>query len=60
MPICQAKRLKMHLMNFRQLLYLAQDSLGTATNVTGDGALTMLIHRLTSKNGVGKEEDAPA
>ncbi len=30
-------------------LYLAQDSLGTATNVTGDGALTMLIHRLTSK-----------
>ncbi len=41
-------------------LYLAQDSLGTATNVTGDGALTMLIHRLTSKKGIGKEENVPA
>ncbi|MDA1477708.1 dicarboxylate/amino acid:cation symporter [Bacillus changyiensis] len=37
-------------------LYLAQDSLGTATNVTGDGALTMLVHRLTA----GKEKDLPA
>lgn len=28
-------------------LYLAQDSFGTATNVTGDGALTVLVNRLT-------------
>lgn len=30
-------------------LYLAQDSFGTATNVTGDGALSGLVDRLTSK-----------
>ncbi|MRX72387.1 cation:dicarboxylase symporter family transporter [Bacillus lacus] len=30
-------------------LYLAQDSFGTAANVTGDGALTMLLNRF-SKN----------
>ncbi|MFD1017899.1 dicarboxylate/amino acid:cation symporter [Thalassobacillus hwangdonensis] len=28
-------------------LYLAQDSFGTATNVTGDGAITMIADRLT-------------
>lgn len=28
-------------------LYLAQDSFGTAANVTGDGALTVLVNRLT-------------
>ncbi|SEA99378.1 Na+/H+-dicarboxylate symporter [Thalassobacillus cyri] len=28
-------------------LYLAQDSFGTATNVTGDGALTMIANRFT-------------
>ncbi|TKD72088.1 dicarboxylate/amino acid:cation symporter [Pseudalkalibacillus hwajinpoensis] len=30
-------------------LYLAQDSFGTACNVTGDGALSGLVDRLTSK-----------
>ena len=30
-------------------LYLAQDSFGTATNVTGDGALSGLVDRLTSE-----------
>lgn len=30
-------------------LYLAQDSFGTATNVTGDGALTVLVNRFTRK-----------
>lgn len=30
-------------------LYLAQDSLGTATNVTGDGALTMLVNKFSTK-----------
>ena len=28
-------------------LYLAQDSFGTATNVTGDGALSMIVDRFT-------------
>ena len=30
-------------------LYLAQDSFGTATNVTGDGALSMIVDRFDSK-----------
>ncbi|TYR79053.1 dicarboxylate/amino acid:cation symporter [Priestia megaterium] len=30
-------------------LYLAQDSFGTACNVTGDGAIAQLVDRLTSK-----------
>lgn len=30
-------------------LYLAQDSFGTATNVTGDGALTMIVDRFDNK-----------
>lgn len=31
-------------------LYLAQDSFGTACNVTGDGALTVLVDKLTKGN----------
>ncbi|MEG0260162.1 MAG: dicarboxylate/amino acid:cation symporter [Lysinibacillus sp.] len=31
-------------------LYLAQDSFGTATNVTGDGALSMIVDRFDSKD----------
>lgn len=30
-------------------LYLAQDSFGTATNVTGDGALSMVVDRFSTK-----------
>ncbi|MEV9641400.1 dicarboxylate/amino acid:cation symporter [Mammaliicoccus sciuri] len=30
-------------------LYMAQDSFGTATNVTGDGALAMIVDRFTKK-----------
>lgn len=30
-------------------LYLAQDSFGTATNVTGDGALAMIVDRFTKQ-----------
>ncbi|KOS63870.1 dicarboxylate/amino acid:cation symporter [Lysinibacillus sp. FJAT-14222] len=30
-------------------LYLAQDSFGTATNVTGDGALAMIVDRFSKK-----------
>ncbi|HAQ07220.1 MAG TPA: sodium:proton antiporter [Bacillus bacterium] len=32
-------------------LYLAQDSFGTACNVTGDGALTVLADKLSGKSG---------
>ncbi|MFC7061426.1 dicarboxylate/amino acid:cation symporter [Halobacillus seohaensis] len=31
-------------------LYLAQDSFGTATNVTGDGAITTIANRMTKDN----------
>jgi Na+/H+-dicarboxylate symporter len=31
-------------------LYLAQDSFGTACNVTGDGAIAILVNKLTGKN----------
>ena len=30
-------------------LYLAQDSFGTATNVTGDGALATILERMSRK-----------
>ena len=29
-------------------LYMAQDSFGTATNVTGDGALAIIVDRFTN------------
>ena len=35
-------------------LYMAQDSFGTATNVTGDGALAIIVDKFT------KEDDAAA
>ncbi len=35
-------------------LYMAQDSFGTATNVTGDGALAIIVDKFT------KKEDAVA
>ena len=31
-------------------LYMAQDSFGTATNVTGDGALALIVDRFTKKD----------
>lgn len=31
-------------------LYMAQDSFGTATNVTGDGAINVIIDKVNSKN----------
>ncbi|QHT47941.1 dicarboxylate/amino acid:cation symporter [Bacillus sp. SB49] len=37
-------------------LYLAQDSFGTATNVTGDGAITAIADKLMKKD---KQEDVP-
>ncbi|OEH94336.1 dicarboxylate/amino acid:cation symporter [Bacillus solimangrovi] len=33
-------------------LYLAQDSLGTATNVTGDGAISIIVDRLTPSKSI--------
>ena len=33
-------------------LYIAQDSFGTACNVTGDGALTMILTGYAEKHGI--------
>ncbi|MGH4121997.1 MAG: dicarboxylate/amino acid:cation symporter [Clostridium sp.] len=47
-------------------LYLAQDSFGTACNITGDGAIAILINKITGhklfeqKNGNVKEENVVA
>jgi Na+/H+-dicarboxylate symporter len=37
-------------------LYLAQDSFGTATNVTGDGAITMIVDKFSSKKSQKLEQ----
>ncbi len=37
-------------------LYIAQDSFGTACNVTGDGAIAMLMNTITKDDG----KEAPA
>ncbi|MCQ6275029.1 dicarboxylate/amino acid:cation symporter [Bacillus sp. V3B] len=37
------------MLSLMMALYLAQDSFGTATNVTGDGALTMLVDKISPK-----------
>ncbi|MBB5172498.1 dicarboxylate/amino acid:cation symporter [Texcoconibacillus texcoconensis] len=42
-------------------LYMAQDSFGTATNVTGDGAINLIVNRFAKEKGVangGSEEVA--
>jgi Na+/H+-dicarboxylate symporter len=39
-------------------LYLAQDSFGTATNVTGDGAIAILVDAIGKRTGAIKEEAA--
>ena len=33
-------------------LYMAQDSFGTATNVTGDGALAIIVDKFTKEQTV--------
>jgi len=38
-------------------LYIAQDSLGTATNVTGDGAITCIIDSFDNRFGLSKKSD---
>ncbi|MDN7243570.1 dicarboxylate/amino acid:cation symporter [Planococcus sp. N028] len=38
-------------------LYMAQDSFGTATNVTGDGALAMIVDRFSGENKVLKSDN---
>ncbi len=39
-------------------LYLAQDSFGTATNVTGDGALTVIVNKLSKGRNKTNTTDA--
>jgi Na+/H+-dicarboxylate symporter len=36
-------------------LYIAIDSFGTACNVTGDGAIAMIVNKIFSKNEASKE-----
>ena len=37
------------MLNLMIALYIAQDSFGTACNVTGDGAIAVLINSITGK-----------
>lgn len=41
-------------------LYLAQDSFGTATNVTGDGAIAKIVDAFAGRKGDAAAEDADA
>ena len=42
-------------------LYMAQDSFGTATNVTGDGAIAIIVDKVTRKNaGVNEKSNQVA
>ncbi len=41
-------------------LYLAQDSFGTACNVTGDGAIAILVNKLTGKDVKSASTTEPA
>ena len=36
-------------------VYLAIDSFGTAGNVTGDGAIAVMVNRMVKKNRIGSE-----
>ena len=38
------------MLNLMIALYIAQDSFGTACNVTGDGAIAVFIDKVTGKN----------
>jgi len=40
-------------------LYLAQDSFGTACNVTGDGAITVLTNQFAQSNEDKEVEEMP-
>lgn len=41
-------------------LYIAMDSFGTAGNVTGDGAIALIINKIKNKNtNSGKPQDSP-
>ena len=39
-------------------LYMAQDSFGTATNVTGDGAINLIVDRFARKVDTSAPETA--
>ncbi|MNT81642.1 Sodium:dicarboxylate symporter family protein [compost metagenome] len=41
-------------------LYIAMDSFGTACNVTGDGAIAILLNAIFKKQEASKEEKANA
>ncbi|MCR6109131.1 dicarboxylate/amino acid:cation symporter [Bacillus sp. A301a_S52] len=39
-------------------LYMAQDSFGTATNVTGDGAINLIVNKIAKKNSGSADESS--
>ena len=41
-------------------IFALQDSFGTACNVTGDGALTMILTGFANKHGIKENESALA
>lgn len=41
-------------------LYMAQDSFGTACNVTGDGAISLMVDQLAGHHATAAEETPPA
>ena len=43
------------MLNLMIALYIAQDSFGTACNVTGDGAIAVLVDAIRGKGGKAKE-----
>lgn len=40
--------------------YIAIDSIGTATNVTGDGAISAIVDRIAGRRTTTPSEPAPA
>ncbi len=41
-------------------LYIAMDSFGTAGNVTGDGAIALIINKIKTKEKIGgNPQDSP-
>ena len=45
------------MLNLMIALYIAQDSFGTACNVTGDGAIAVFINSITGKNKAKVKEE---
>jgi Na+/H+-dicarboxylate symporter len=40
-------------------LYIAMDSFGTACNITGDGAIALIMNKITGKKEITTKEEQP-